>query len=761
MANKKEKKSRVLSAEAGNPTQDFLKDIRKELDMAVDADRHNRREAVDCLNFSMGGTGQWDDLEVQRRKRRKRIILTLNQCPKYIKQLTGEMRQNRATVKVHPADGVATKELALVRQGLINDILYQSDFETIQDNASKQLVTCGYGAWRVLNRYDEMNPFRQELIVEEIENPLMVFYDPRSKDFFYRDARYGYVLSKLGKEDFKDEYPKANPSGEELRTATTPGGTYEKWYDTSGAITIAERYAVVTKKKTLCLMNSGEVLEEEDAKSEIKKWEKTFGAQEQLQKLTASMAPTSMPAAGGTPGIATPMPGPMPSPPPVAGSPLPANPAVPPIPPVSAPPKPAILDTKEWEVREIRYWKLTGMEILEGGLEGKKVPGAYIPIVLVRGEKLNVEGRTFIKGLVNDTRDACRLLNWWETHAAEHIAMMPKAPWMATAEQIKGFEKFYASSNEENYPYMVYNVDSDSPGTKPTREGMPQPPIAVFSQIQRAESQVKSAFGMSGADTGDMDQLSGRASGSAIGQRQKPSEATTFIFQDNINKGTMITGRIIESMLPTIYDTERDVRIRSYDGSSSFIPINTTLRSALTSVSKDPLRYSDLDAKSLQGQINKVGSGEAPFNDMSKGKYETVIKVGPSYATQRAESADVLVKLTQANPKQMALVSDLIVRNLDILDSDEAADRLEKTVPPYMIKPKPGKPPSPPPPPPPQMLIAQGKMEVEKAKIEVQKARLQVEKIKALKALQGEKSETRRMLLDLLAEVMSPEQQQK
>lgn len=763
---KKEKKEKVQHAEAGDAVQDFLKDIRKELDLAVDADRHNRVEAVDCLRFSMGGTAQWDDVEVQRRKRRRRIILSLNQCPKHIKQLTGEMRMNRATVKVHPADSMATKELALVRQGLINDVLYQSDFETIQDNAAKQLVTSGYGAWRVLTRYDEENPFRQEIYVEEIENPLMVYMDSRGKDFFYRDAEYGFILSKIGKEDFEAEYPDATMPGEDLRTAIAPGGAYEKWYDTNGAVTIAERYAVVCKKKTLCLMSTGEVFEEEDAKKCIKEWEKLYHKPQIPPSLANPLQPNA--TLGGTPAGAPPMPGSPASPPPgvapVAapmGLPGPQQPlqAVPGLPPpVSAPPKPTILDKKEWEVREIRYWKLTGVDILEGGLEGKLIPGRYLPIVMVRGEKINIEGKTHIKGAINDVRDPQRLLNWWETNAAEFVALMPKAPWIATPEQLKGWEKFYAQANEEMYPYLVYNVDPDTPTTKPSREGMPQPPMAVFAEIDRAERFVKSAFGMSGADTGDMDQLSGRASGSAIGQRQKPSEATTFVFQDNINKGVMLTGRIIESMIGTVYDTDRDVRLRSLDGSSTFVPINTTLRAALEKISKDSLRYSDLNAEDLKKGIISAGTGEAPYNDISKGKYDTVIKVGPSYATQRTESADILVKLTQANPKQLSLVTDLVLRNLDILNSDEAADRIEKTLPPGMITPKPGKPPVPPPPPPPQVMIAQGKMAVEQAKIEVQKARLQVEKIKVLKELQSEKGQIRSMVLELLREVYSTDQ---
>ena len=775
MAYAKEKKSKIKKSEAGNEIEEFITDARKKLDRAVDADRHNRKEAVDCLNFALGGTAQWDDLEVQRRKRRRRLILSLNQCPKYIKRLTGEMRQNRAIVKVYPSDSAATNQIALIRQGMINNIFYQSDFETILDDAAKQLVTCGYGAWRVCTRYDDANPFQQEIYLEYIENPLMVYMDPTSKDPLYRDAKYGFIMEKKSKEDFEEEYPNAQLPGEDLRGSMAPGGAYEHWYDTNGAVTIAEMYKIVFKKTELALMNNGEVLSKEEAEDRISEWKKKWS------KLSPG-------AAVETPSVMPPMPGPTlspsaavpPSMPPLSGlgmekapeqggpesagmSPIaallgggaPPMPPVPPVPPVIAPPKPVIVDTKSCDVPEIRYWKLTGLEILEGEKEGLLVPGKMIPIVMVRGERLNVEGKVHIKGLVNDARDPQRLLNFWETNAAENVAMSPKAPWVATPKQLKGFEKFYAQAHEENYPFLTYNVDPETPNTKPSREAPPAPPMSIFAQIDRSERYIQNAMGMFGADTGDMDALSGRASGTAIGARRAPSEASVFVYQDNLNKAIMHTGRIAESMLPEVYDTDRDVALRGIDGVNSFIPINTTIRKALTKVSKNPERYPEIDRKNLQEELVKVGDGNSKYNDLTKGKYETVIKVGPDYATQKDESAKTLIALTQANPQQMSLVMDLILKNLPILDSDEAAERLEKTLPPGMLRPKPGKPAPPPPPPNPRVEISKAKMEVEKKKVEVQMARLQVEKIKALKELQGEKGEMKKALLELLKEVYS------
>jgi hypothetical protein len=103
----------------------------------------------------------------------------------------------------------------------------------------------------------------------------------------------------------------------------------------------------------------------------------------------------------------------------------------------------------------------------------------------------------------------------------------------------------------------------------------------------------------------------------------------------------------------------------------------------------------------------------------------------------------------------MTVAGDLIYKFQDFLGAEEIAERIERTMPPALVPPKEGAPQRPPQPPPPQMQVKMMEMEVSKMKLQVEQQKLQVEKLKALREAQGERSEVRDMLLDLLSEVFS------
>jgi hypothetical protein len=368
------------------------------------------------------------------------------------------------------------------------------------------------------------------------------------------------------------------------------------------------------------------------------------------------------------------------------------------------------------------------MEILTGGSDGKSFPGKFIPLVLLKGKELNIEGKNYVYSLIRHAKDPQKLINYWNTAAAETIALAPKAPWLGTAKQFEGYENDYAAANVENFSFLKYNSDSDAIGP-PQRQQPGQPPVAIFEQIRRGEENLKSVIGMFNADVGD---ATSQQTGVAMAAAQRPGDIGTFEFMENLSRAVTYTGRVINEMIPEIYDTERDVRMRNLDNSETFVPINTTVGSAMKSLKENPEQFSGMDVAKLQTIFSKEGE-DAIYNDVTAGKYDVVATAGPSYATQRQESAQHLLQLVQSMPQQMSVAADLIVQNMDFKDSDELAERLRKTLPSNMIKPKPGVAPDPPPPPSPQVQIAMAKVESEKLKIESAKAKLEREKMKVEK----------------------------
>jgi hypothetical protein len=371
---------------------------------------------------------------------------------------------------------------------------------------------------------------------------------------------------------------------------------------------------------------------------------------------------------------------------------------------------------------------------------------------LCLGKERNIEGKRYIRGMIRDAKDPMRLVNYWTTSLAETVALAPKAPWLATAAMLKGYENDYATAHEENLPYLKYNIDPMNPQGYPLRNHAGDPPMALFSQLQVAHQNLKDVIGQYASDMGDKGP---ERSGPAIIARQTPGDVGTFAFLDNLSRSIAHSGRVINEMIPEVYDTERDVRLRNVDESETFVPINTTAGSALKNVRKNPDRYFGLDPNKIQESMRKQGE-DARFNDITVGKYDVIVSVGPSYTTQRQEASQNLFTLINSMPDKMGIAADILVENMDFPGADRLAARLRKIIPPGIRELRPGEEPPQPPPPSLQERVQMKKLQLEEKKITVQVERQKVEQIKAVKELADAQGEVRNVVLGLLKEVMAP-----
>jgi hypothetical protein len=163
---RKEKDKKDNSGLNETAKEKVLRLANKRLQRCVDNDSENRANAIEDLKFLNGE--QWDEKEVKLRKRRRRPCLQINLLPKYVDQIVGEERINRPRIKIRPVDSKADVHLARIREGIVRNVEYLSRAEQIYDQAFEMAVSCGYGAWRVLTRYTEENPFIQEIYLEAI-----------------------------------------------------------------------------------------------------------------------------------------------------------------------------------------------------------------------------------------------------------------------------------------------------------------------------------------------------------------------------------------------------------------------------------------------------------------------------------------------------------------------------------------------------------------------------------------------------------------
>lgn len=716
-----------MSDDTKTPEQKLLDRVVKRLKQATKADDHNRVAGVEDLKFVNGE--QWAPAEKKRRSDKGRPALQINLLPKFVNQVKGDMLHNTPSIKLRPIDSKGDRNIAIIRQGIINQIEYQSNAKGIYTYAGGQMVASGYGAWRVLTQYTEENPFLQEIFLRGIRNPFLVYMDPTAQDQNYADAKWGMLLERMALDEFEDRYPDAKKPSDEFKYGR--GLADENWYDTE-TVTVAEYFEKTSETITMCQLKDGRVVSEDEFKELHKDWKKKWKellAEIENPEIT-EIPPQPQAALQGQPQPAPQQPqGQQPQ-------------LVPqqPVPQASQPQGPQALDKikeepvvakkRKTERTIIKQWVLTCLEVLEGGDDGDTVAGRYIPLVLLKGPELNIEGKNYVYSLVRHAKDPQKLINFWNSAAAETIALAPKAPWLGTGKQFEGYETDYAAANIDNMPVLKYNVDPEAPGP-PQRQQPMNPPTAIFEQIRRGEDNLKSVIGMFNADVGAP---TSAQTGAAVTAGQKPGDIGTFEYSENLARAIMHTGRIINEMIPEIYDSERDVRIRNVDESESFVPINTTVGDAKKAIEANPEQYAGIDQVKLRDLFAKEGK-DAKFNDITVGKYDVMVTTGPSYATQRQESAQQLLQLTQAMPQQMAIAADLIVENMDFKGADELAVRLRKQLPQNLVKPRAGEAPAVPPPPPPQVQLQMAKVETEKAKALNLQAKSQIEQAKAQKEM--------------------------
>lgn len=191
--------------------EELLKTIRDRFGAASQAEDTNRRNYITDVMFSCA-EDQWTE-EAKRLRGPNRPALTFNRLNAVVKQIIGDYRQNKLSVKVLPADGEASEEIADILAGLIRNIETQSNADMAYTNALECSARGGFGYFRILPEYTGDDVFEQDLAIKPIHNPLTVYFDPRARLITRADAEWCFITETIPLEQFKREYPKASTTG--------------------------------------------------------------------------------------------------------------------------------------------------------------------------------------------------------------------------------------------------------------------------------------------------------------------------------------------------------------------------------------------------------------------------------------------------------------------------------------------------------------------------------------------------------------------
>lgn len=296
-------------------------------------------------------------------------------------------------------------------------------------------------------------------------------------------------------------------------------------------------------------------------------------------------------------------------------------------------------------VREKLYAQMyvcTGISILEGPYD---LPISRVPHFRVPGYEIAVGETVERFGITRWAKDPQRFHNYWRSVQMERLQMSPKNKWIASNRAVAGREDEWRKSHLSDDPLLIFNEDSMG---APTRSPSAPMEPALMEQSMMAVQDIRDVTNMHEASMG---QVSNEVSGKAIRERQSVAELGIVVYLDNLNMAIEECGRVMNELVPIVYDTPRKVRILGEDMREKIMEIN---------VSDD--------------------------NDVTLGKYSVTTITGPSYATKRQEAADNMLNMVNAMPDTLQSAADLIIENQDWPGAEKISRRLRKSLPPELLE---------------------------------------------------------------------------
>lgn len=307
---------------------------------------------------------------------------------------------------------------------------------------------------------------------------------------------------------------------------------------------------------------------------------------------------------------------------------------------------------KRWE-----WFKITAVDILEKA----DIATKRCPLIPVYGRIRIINNKKRLMSLIRYAKDAQKMYDYWQSSAAEKLSQAQKTSYIGYKGQFKS-DKRWEDANINPAPYLEVDAVTigGHPAPLPQQQPAPQPPIGYITAAQGASQDIKEIIGV---DDGIVNQTTGQnssglqanvLSGKALDILNQNGELSTYDFISNLHKSARQAYKVVVDMIPEYYNEERVERILGEDGVEEKVVFN---------------------GKNEDGEIY----------DLTTGRYDVDIDVGPDYATQKEQAATETLDYAKAFPEKANAIADIVASNLSNKDSDKMARRIMKTMSPELL----------------------------------------------------------------------------
>lgn len=275
----------------------------------------------------------------------------------------------------------------------------------------------------------------------------------------------------------------------------------------------------------------------------------------------------------------------------------------------------------------------------------RRIPGEHIPLIPVYGKRWFIDDIERVEGHISKAMDPQRLYNLQVSMLADTASQDPGQIPIVGMEQIRGLEKHWEARNKKRPAFLPLREVKDKAGNiiaGATPAGYTQPAVmnqALAALLQQTSADIQEVTGGSQA----MQQMPSNVAQETVNNLMNRSDMASFIYLDNMAKSLKRAGEVWLSMAREVYGSDREVRVVNEDGTDDIALMNAQV-------------------------VDRQTGNVVALNDLSTGRYDITVDVGPSYTARRDATVSVLTNVLSTmlpNDPMRPAIQGIILDNID------------------------------------------------------------------------------------------------
>ncbi len=317
-------------------------------------------------------------------------------------------------------------------------------------------------------------------------------------------------------------------------------------------------------------------------------------------------------------------------------------------------------------VPKVKGYKINACEVLERW----DWPGSRIPLIPVIGEELNVDGKPWLRGVIEPGIGAQRMVNYTYSGAIEIYALQAKKAPMVPGAAVQAYKDIWQTRNIINHSFLPYDPWDDQGRAlpAPTLDTTDAQIGASVALMQVSEESIKATTSTGDASLGNTNP--NERSGKALEALQSESDLANSNYPDNVRRAYIYAAQLMVEIIPKITRPGQILHILGMDDEPQQVMVGQPFEIGPTGVPQPAPDVTPEQAK-LKDNLYK-------FYDLNNGTYNVTVTMGKATATRRREGAQALGELLPHLPPEMqAKIIPDYIKQLSFPGAQAIAEKLE------------------------------------------------------------------------------------